>query len=290
MLGTGSHSTHTAIAQWIDGEVNWLSFPFFTFQNSQFIFDHLKKKQNIQFTERTSLTKFWSFVDCQLYVCESTGQTNYWPPPWGIIKTPYRQWIQQAIKAEYEVVILKVIFFLWIDSKKYRLKKKDMWMCMISNFVMRNFLINDDRSCLLLHVHDTMPQQHWNGFNLWRDFLTVITISFLGKKIFLFNPPTILNRIIHRRREWKRRSKNEEITSFWNFSIVKITRNWCDLYLIENWSWIDTPKDNYPPPLNAEILLYFFILFQHVDYDACNRLALLGMNKSRYIFSLLDCE
>jgi hypothetical protein len=42
-------------------------------------------------------------------VCESTGQTNYWPPPWGIIKTPYRQWIQQAIKAEYEVVILKVV-------------------------------------------------------------------------------------------------------------------------------------------------------------------------------------
>jgi hypothetical protein len=139
MLGTGSHSTHTAIAQWIDGE---------------------------------------------LYVCESMGQTNYWPPPWGIIKTPYRQWIQQAIKADYEVVLLKL-------SPEARAR--------------------------------------YNATSALKWFQSVEGLPY-GYHNFLFG-------------------------------------------------WIDTPKDNYPPPLNSEILLYFLILFQHLDYNNCNRLVLLGLNQ-----------
>lgn len=46
-----------------------------------------------------------------LYVCESTDteglpQLVYWPPPYGVIRTPYEQWIQQAVEANYHVALL----------------------------------------------------------------------------------------------------------------------------------------------------------------------------------------
>jgi hypothetical protein len=43
--------------------------------------------------------------------------------------------------------------------------------------------------------------------------------------------------------------------------------------------WIDTIKDNYPPPMNAEIILYVVILMQYIDFDSCNNIILLGLNK-----------
>lgn len=53
----GSHTGHTTIALWIDGE---------------------------------------------LYVCESTMKSKYWPTD-GVQKTPWDQWIDQAEKADYNV-------------------------------------------------------------------------------------------------------------------------------------------------------------------------------------------
>jgi len=60
----------------------------------------------------------------QLYVHESTDQPpftdDYWPPPYGIIRTPYKQWIQQAIKAEYNVdmMFLSDKYQARFDNKK----------------------------------------------------------------------------------------------------------------------------------------------------------------------------
>jgi hypothetical protein len=46
----------------------------------------------------------------QLYVCESTDANPfgkvYWPPPYGIIRTPYLQWIKQAKEAGFLVNLL----------------------------------------------------------------------------------------------------------------------------------------------------------------------------------------
>merc|ERR1712100_62572 len=42
-----------------------------------------------------------------LHVCESTGADKmdpYWPPPYGIICTPFDQWIEQARTARYNLV------------------------------------------------------------------------------------------------------------------------------------------------------------------------------------------
>ena len=47
--------------------------------------------------------------DGELYVCESTDASpfgSYWPPPYGIIRTPWDQWVQLALKAEFVVDIL----------------------------------------------------------------------------------------------------------------------------------------------------------------------------------------
>jgi len=45
-----------------------------------------------------------------LYVCESTDSNpfgeQYWPPPYGIIRTEYTKWIQLATKAQFLVAIL----------------------------------------------------------------------------------------------------------------------------------------------------------------------------------------
>jgi len=45
------------------------------------------------------------WVDGQLYICESTTSSNYWPVN-GIQMTPYRQWLEFAHKADYNVVHL----------------------------------------------------------------------------------------------------------------------------------------------------------------------------------------
>jgi hypothetical protein len=58
--GMGSHTGHTTIALWIDGE---------------------------------------------LYICESTTNSNYWPTN-NIQKTPYQTWLSQAYAADYNVVHL----------------------------------------------------------------------------------------------------------------------------------------------------------------------------------------
>jgi len=48
----------------------------------------------------------------ELYVVESTdtpgGILTYWPPPYGIIHTPWQQWLTQALAADYHVVLLKL--------------------------------------------------------------------------------------------------------------------------------------------------------------------------------------
>jgi hypothetical protein len=45
-----------------------------------------------------------------LYVVESTDANPfgavYWPPPYGIIRTPYTQWVKQAMNASYMVDLL----------------------------------------------------------------------------------------------------------------------------------------------------------------------------------------
>jgi hypothetical protein len=69
MWGTGGHTGHTAIALWFGDE---------------------------------------------LYICESTdsdngnGTDSYWPPPYGIIRTPFDQWMDQAEKANYMVALLRL--------------------------------------------------------------------------------------------------------------------------------------------------------------------------------------
>jgi hypothetical protein len=44
------------------------------------------------------------------YICESTDAPNpnkpYWPPPYGIIRTPFDQWMTQAMAADYNVNLI----------------------------------------------------------------------------------------------------------------------------------------------------------------------------------------
>ncbi len=39
---------------------------------------------------------------------ESVGADGSWPPPFGIIKTPYKEWIQRSVDAQHDVAVLKV--------------------------------------------------------------------------------------------------------------------------------------------------------------------------------------
>jgi len=68
MWGTGSHTGHTAVALW--------------------------------------------FPD-GLHICESTDTfgvpvMHYWPPPYGVIRTPFAQWVKQAQEANYHVAIARL--------------------------------------------------------------------------------------------------------------------------------------------------------------------------------------
>ncbi len=51
-------------------------------------------------------------INGELFVCESTDSNplgnNYWPAPYGIIKTPYKEWLKLAEKAGYLVAILRL--------------------------------------------------------------------------------------------------------------------------------------------------------------------------------------
>lgn len=51
-------------------------------------------------------------IDGELFICESTDENpfgeSYWPEPYGIIRTPYKKWIQQAEDAGYMVTILRL--------------------------------------------------------------------------------------------------------------------------------------------------------------------------------------
>ena len=49
-------------------------------------------------------------VPRELWVCESTDKSplnsQYWPPPYGVIATPWRQWIKQAGEAGFNTVLV----------------------------------------------------------------------------------------------------------------------------------------------------------------------------------------
>jgi hypothetical protein len=45
----------------------------------------------------TGHTAVAMWIDNELFVVESTGDKDYWPPPHGVIRTPYRKWMQLAI-------------------------------------------------------------------------------------------------------------------------------------------------------------------------------------------------
>ncbi len=51
-------------------------------------------------------------INGNLYICESTDKNplgeSYWPPPYGIIKTPYKKWLDLARKADYIVSVLRL--------------------------------------------------------------------------------------------------------------------------------------------------------------------------------------
>lgn len=53
----------------------------------------------------TGHTAITMWMDGQLYVCESTVDSAYWPTN-GIQRTPWRQWLKQAKEADYNVVHL----------------------------------------------------------------------------------------------------------------------------------------------------------------------------------------
>ena len=58
---------------------------------------------------RTGHVTIAVWKDDELYVCESTDASpfgSYWPPPYGIIHTPFDEWVQLAIKAGFVVDIL----------------------------------------------------------------------------------------------------------------------------------------------------------------------------------------
>lgn len=64
-----------------------------------------------------------SGAERQLYVVESTDVTPfgpaYWPPPYGIIVTPYEQWITQAEAAHYHVNLLPISRSLTFDEDAF---------------------------------------------------------------------------------------------------------------------------------------------------------------------------
>jgi len=59
----------------------------------------------------------------QLYIVESTDADPigkvYWPPPYGVIRTPYEQWIPQAIAANYHVNLLPISPKLTFDEDAF---------------------------------------------------------------------------------------------------------------------------------------------------------------------------
>ncbi len=55
---------------------------------------------------------------------ESVGADGSWPPPFGIIKTPYKEWIQRSVDAQHDVAVLKVrriVYTLLLDVFKLTL-------------------------------------------------------------------------------------------------------------------------------------------------------------------------
>ena len=51
----------------------------------------------------------WNRNNTVLYICESTDASpfgSYWPPPFGVIKTPFDQWMKQAQEATFVVNLL----------------------------------------------------------------------------------------------------------------------------------------------------------------------------------------
>lgn len=58
---------------------------------------------------RTGHTTIAVWEGNQLFVCESTDASPtgaYWPPPYGVIRHPFDEWLELADKANFSVVIL----------------------------------------------------------------------------------------------------------------------------------------------------------------------------------------
>jgi hypothetical protein len=71
----------------------------------------------------------------ELWVVESTDKSPlnsvYWPPPYGIIRTPWDQWVKQAAAAQFNAVLLplnadmagkfdEATFWAWFDTVQVR--------------------------------------------------------------------------------------------------------------------------------------------------------------------------
>merc|ERR1712093_569099 len=60
----------------------------------------------------------------EVFVVESTDANPfgkvYWPPPYGIIITPWKQWVEQAYKAEYMAALLPM-------NREYKIDSAAMW-------------------------------------------------------------------------------------------------------------------------------------------------------------------
>ena len=80
----------------------------------------------------------------ELWVVESTDKSPlnsvYWPPPYGIISTPWDQWVKQAGAAQFNAVLLplnadmagkfdEATFWAWFDTVQVRVSIKCNIQC-----------------------------------------------------------------------------------------------------------------------------------------------------------------
>jgi len=52
---------------------------------------------------QTGHTAVAIWIDGELFICESKGSSLNWPPPYGVIITPYKQWMLQAQRGGYQI-------------------------------------------------------------------------------------------------------------------------------------------------------------------------------------------
>jgi type III secretory pathway component EscR len=49
------------------------------------------------------------WIGDELFVVESTGVKDYWPAPYGVIRTPYRKWMKQAIEGNWVYFFVNLV-------------------------------------------------------------------------------------------------------------------------------------------------------------------------------------